>query len=174
MWSNSDLEGCEYPDLTKARSPLSSRGNPRTAILMLSSSFTGEEHIYLAFGATDFRKQAETLVAMVIMRFQLDPYSPACVFLFSNKNKTAIKVLRYDKNGFILARKKLLKGMSKSSSCRCADFSFTNEHKKSLPQSSLDFALPMYLGFDKCSSTLYASIFLLNYVAGMKYHAIFE
>lgn len=78
---------------------------------MLSSFISGAEHIYLACGATDFRKHAESLVSMVTVRFQLDPYSPVCVFLFCNKNKTAIKVLRYDKNGFILASKKLLEGM---------------------------------------------------------------
>ncbi|QOV18866.1 IS66 family insertion sequence element accessory protein TnpB [Blautia liquoris] len=39
-------------------------------------------HIYMACGATDFRKQ-----------------------------RNAIKVLRYDSNGFILANKKLLDGM---------------------------------------------------------------
>jgi transposase len=78
---------------------------------MLNSFISGAEHIYLACGATDFRKQIESLVALVTMRFHLDPYSPVCVFLFCNKNRTAIKVLRYDKNGFILANKKLLEGM---------------------------------------------------------------
>jgi transposase len=78
---------------------------------MLRSFISGAEHIYLACGATDFRKQAESLVAMVTTSFKLDPYSSGCVFLFCNRNKTAIKVLRYDKNGFILASKKLLEGM---------------------------------------------------------------
>ena len=78
---------------------------------MLSSFITGAEHIYLSCGTTDFRKQIDGLSALVSMQFQLDPYSPACVFLFCNRKKTSIKVLRYDKNGFVLATKKLLDGM---------------------------------------------------------------
>lgn len=45
------------------------------------------------------------------MQFQLDPFAPACVFMFCNKKRNAIKVLRYDKNGFVLASKKLLENM---------------------------------------------------------------
>jgi transposase len=69
------------------------------------------EHIYIACGATDFRKQIEGLVAIVNLQFRLDPFSDRCAFIFCNKRKTGIKVLRYDKNGFILASKKLLEGM---------------------------------------------------------------
>jgi transposase len=78
---------------------------------MLNRFMDGTEHIYLACGATDFRKQIDTLAALVTMKFQLGPYSPSCVFLFCNKRRTSIKVLRYDKNGFVLATKKLLDGM---------------------------------------------------------------
>lgn len=68
-------------------------------------------HIYISCGSTDFRKQIDGLVAMVHLQFKLDPFSDQCVFLFCNKHKTSIKVLRYDKNGFVLASKKLLEGM---------------------------------------------------------------
>lgn len=68
-------------------------------------------HIYISCGSTDFRKQIDGLVAMVHLQFKLDPFSDQCVFLFCNKRKTSIKVLRYDKNGFVLASKKLLEGM---------------------------------------------------------------
>ena len=69
------------------------------------------DNIFLACGATDFRKQISGLVAMVQMQFRLDPYEKQYVFLFCNKKKDSIKVLRYDKNGFVLATKKLLDGM---------------------------------------------------------------
>lgn len=68
-------------------------------------------HIFIACGSTDFRKQSEGLVAIVNLQFRLDPFSEKSVFIFCNKRKTSIKVLRYDKNGFILASKKLLEGM---------------------------------------------------------------
>ena len=68
-------------------------------------------HIYLACGATDFRKQSTGLAALVTMQFVLDPFINESVFLFCNRGRNAIKVLRYDSNGFILANKKLLDGM---------------------------------------------------------------
>ena len=68
-------------------------------------------HIYLATGATDFRKQISGLVAIVSMQFKLDPFRDTYVFIFCNKKRDSIKVLRYDKNVFLLATKKLLDGM---------------------------------------------------------------
>ena len=68
-------------------------------------------HIYLALGATDFRRQTTGLVAMVQQQFNQDPYKDSCVFIFCNRRKNAVKVLRYDRNGFILAHKKLLEKM---------------------------------------------------------------
>lgn len=69
------------------------------------------DHIFLACGATDFRKQIPGLVASVILQFQLDPYNGNYVFIFCNRKRGAIKVLRYDRNGFILATKNLLDDM---------------------------------------------------------------
>lgn len=62
-------------------------------------------------GPTDFRKQIEGLAALVSLRYHLDPYSPACVFLFCNRKKNCLKALRFDKDGFLLATKKLLPDM---------------------------------------------------------------
>lgn len=67
--------------------------------------------IFLACGATDFRKQIPGLVAAVTLQFQLDPYNGSYVFIFCNRKRDAIKVLRYDRNGFVLATKKLLDDM---------------------------------------------------------------
>lgn len=69
------------------------------------------DRIFLATGPTDFRKQISGLVAIVSMQFKLDPFQESYVFIFCNKKKDSIKVLRYDKNGFVLATKKLLDGM---------------------------------------------------------------
>lgn len=74
--------------------------------------FTADaDHIFLACGATDFRKQIPGLVAMVQMQFRLDPYHGSHAFIFCNKKRDSIKVLRYDANGFVLATKKLLDDM---------------------------------------------------------------
>lgn len=71
----------------------------------------GADRIFLACGPTDFRKQIPGLVSSVAMSFQLDPYHEGYVFIFCNKKRDAIKVLRYDRNGFLLATKKLLDDM---------------------------------------------------------------
>lgn len=78
---------------------------------MLKALVKDTEHIYISCGSTDFRKQVEGLVAIVNMQFKLDPFSPTCAFIFCNKKKNSVKVLRYDRNGFILATKKLLDKM---------------------------------------------------------------
>lgn len=48
-------------------------------------------HIYLALGATDFRKQTAGLAAIVNMQFQLDPFADQCAFLFCNHKKIPSK-----------------------------------------------------------------------------------
>ena len=65
----------------------------------------GAEHIYLALGVTDFRKQQNGLASLVSLKFKLDPYSGASVFLFCNKRHTSLRALRWDGNGFILVTK---------------------------------------------------------------------
>lgn len=63
--------------------------------------------VYIAYGATDFRKQIDSLCIEVKSKFHLNPYEKAA-FIFCNKKRNSIKVLCYDKNGFVLAQKKLL------------------------------------------------------------------
>lgn len=75
---------------------------------MMRHMAVGADRIFLACGATDFRKQIAGLTAMVSLQSDLDPYEESHVFIFCNKKKDAIKVLRYDQNGFVLATKKLL------------------------------------------------------------------
>ena len=78
---------------------------------MMHSFINRATRIYLATGATDFRKQITGLNTLVTTRFELDPYRDDCVFIFCNKKRNSLKVLRYDKNGFILATKTLLDDM---------------------------------------------------------------
>ena len=65
----------------------------------------GAEHIYLALGHTDFRKQQNGLAALVSLKFKLNPYSGTSVFLFCNKRHNSLRALRWDRNGFILVTK---------------------------------------------------------------------
>lgn len=63
------------------------------------------EHIYLALGTTDFRKQQTGLATLVSLKFKLDPYCGKSVFLFCNKKHSSLRALRWDGNGFILVTK---------------------------------------------------------------------
>jgi transposase len=78
---------------------------------MLSSFIKDTTHIFIGCGSTDFRKQESGLAAIVSMQFKLDPFESNCAFIFCNRRRNAIKILRYDKNGFVLATKKLLDEM---------------------------------------------------------------
>ena len=78
---------------------------------MLNNIADGVEHIHIACGATDFRKQIDSLSALVSLKFNLDPFTPKCLFIFCNKSKNSIKILRWDNDGFILLTKKLVEKM---------------------------------------------------------------
>ena len=78
---------------------------------MMKHIAEGATRIFLACGTTDFQKQIPGLVAAVTLSFKLDPYNGNYVFIFCNRRRDSIKVLRYDQNGFILATKKLLDDM---------------------------------------------------------------
>lgn len=78
---------------------------------MLKAITEGAEHIYLACGYTDFRKQIDGLAALVNLKYRLEPYSPVCVFLFCNRKRNSLKALRFERDGFVLATKKLLPEM---------------------------------------------------------------
>ena len=74
---------------------------------MISKLLSETSVIYIAYGATDFRKQIDSLCTEVKTRFNLNPYKNAA-FIFCNKKRNSIKVLCYDKNGFVLAQKTLI------------------------------------------------------------------
>jgi len=78
---------------------------------MLIDIAKGAEHIYLACGFTDGRKQIEGLCALVQLQFKLNPYTQTSVFLFCNKKRNTIKALRFEEDGFLLATKRLLDEM---------------------------------------------------------------
>lgn len=69
----------------------------------------GTETVYLACGATDMRKEIDGLAGLVEQHFKLDPFSRA-MFVFCSKDKSKIKILQWDKNGFWLYYKRLERG----------------------------------------------------------------
>lgn len=74
---------------------------------MINDLLQSISKVYIAYGTTDFRKQIDSLCIEVKSKFHLNPYEKAA-YIFCNKKRNSIKVLCYDKNGFVLAQKKLL------------------------------------------------------------------
>jgi transposase len=68
--------------------------------------------IVLMIGAEDFRKGIDSLCATCRKVLEDDPFS-GHIFVFRNRNKTAIKLLAYDGQGFWLFHKRLSKGKFK-------------------------------------------------------------
>ena len=65
---------------------------------MLNNLLQNISTIYIAYGATDFRKQIRGLSAIIKEQYDMDPYSKSVAFIFCNRRRTSIKVLCYDKN----------------------------------------------------------------------------
>ena len=74
---------------------------------MINDLLRNINKIYIAYGATDFRKQISSLCDIVRHTFKLNPYDKSA-YLFCNKKRNSIRVLCYDRNGFVLAQKTLL------------------------------------------------------------------
>jgi transposase len=67
------------------------------------------ERVYLATGFTDLRLSINGLSAIVQECFNLDPFSTD-LFVFCNKPKNRLKILRWQHNGFWLYIRRLEKG----------------------------------------------------------------
>ena len=70
------------------------------------------EHIYIAVGYTDMRKQIDGLSAIVQHNFNLDPFSNS-VFLFFFFFSRIMKALYWEGDGFVLLYKRLENGKFK-------------------------------------------------------------
>lgn len=65
--------------------------------------------VYLAKGSTDLRKSIDGLALIVQESFALNPFS-ACLFVFCNRKRDKIKILRWESSGFWLYYKRLERG----------------------------------------------------------------
>lgn len=63
--------------------------------------------VYLHRAPVDFRKQHQGLAALVQEALAVDPFSGA-VFGFINKRRTKLRLLVWEKNGFVLWSKSLV------------------------------------------------------------------
>ena len=70
---------------------------------------TAGQRILLAIEPADFRRGIDSLVALCKSELAEDPFE-GTVFAFTNRRKTALKVLVFDGNGFWLIMKRFSKG----------------------------------------------------------------
>ena len=62
--------------------------------------------IYVCIEPVDFRKQINGLAALVQDELELDPFS-AMLFAFTNKRRDRVRILVWERNGFVLWLKRL-------------------------------------------------------------------
>ena len=67
-----------------------------------------EIRVHLCRDSVDFRKQMRGLSVVVQEELDLDPFS-AQLFAFSNRRRNHVKLLLWERNGFVMWQKKLEK-----------------------------------------------------------------
>ena len=67
-----------------------------------------EIRVYLCRDRVDFRKQMRGLSVLVQEELELEPFG-ACLFAFCNRKRDHVKLLLWERNGFVLWQKKLEK-----------------------------------------------------------------
>ena len=72
-------------------------------------AFSSGQRYYLYRGATDMRKSFDGLCGLVRRGLKRDPLS-GDVFVFVNRRRTHIKLLVWDRSGFVLYYKRLERG----------------------------------------------------------------
>lgn len=66
------------------------------------------QQIYLCQQAVDMRRSIDGLAALIEQELELNPFEQA-LFVFINKKRDKIKCLRWERNGFWLLYKRLVK-----------------------------------------------------------------
>jgi len=68
--------------------------------------FTDVSQVYLHRDYVDFRKAINGLVAIIESELQMSPYQDA-VFVFCNRGRDKLKVIHWDRTGYVLWYKRL-------------------------------------------------------------------
>jgi transposase len=70
---------------------------------------TPHQKLYLGIKPLDFRKGVDAIAAVCKQQLQTDPMS-GILFIFTNRLRTAVKILVYDGQGFWLCMKRFSRG----------------------------------------------------------------
>jgi transposase len=83
-------------------------------------SFSSSQRFFLYRGATDMRRSFAGLSGLVINELQM-PLNRGDVFIFINKPRHSIKLLVWDRNGFVIYYKRLEEGTFEIPSATAGD-----------------------------------------------------
>lgn len=72
-------------------------------------SFGSSTRIFLVTGVTDMRKSFDALSAIVSGTLQHDPYA-GHAYVFCNRLRNRLKILLWDRSGFLIVAKRLERG----------------------------------------------------------------
>lgn len=67
-----------------------------------------ETQIYVSLSSIDMRKSIDSLTALVVQEFNNDPQC-GHLFIFFNRCRDKVKIVYWDKNGFVLHYKRMEK-----------------------------------------------------------------
>lgn len=70
---------------------------------------TSQQTIFVGIQSVDFRKGIDGLAALCRSQLNQDPFSGA-LFVFSNRQRTAVKIIVYDGQGYWLCMKRFSQG----------------------------------------------------------------
>jgi len=79
---------------------------------MLMLTLTPQMRVLVALDPVDFRKGIDGMARICRQHLKSDPFS-GTVFVFCNRNRTSIKILLYDSQGYWLCQKRLSAGSFK-------------------------------------------------------------
>jgi transposase len=96
--------------------------------------------VYLSTNKTDMRKSIDGLSAIIVDYFEVQP-TTGNIFIFFNKQKDKVKLLFWDRNGFVLYYKRLEKGKFRINGQEAADSVEITQDQLGWLLAGLDFAL---------------------------------
>jgi transposase len=99
-----------------------------------------ETPIYIYTAAVDMRKQINGLVNLLVESFSQNPQQGG-LFVFTNAQRKKLKILFWDKNGFVLYYKRLEKSRFQYSKYLQGDKIMVNTHQLKALLMGLDFYL---------------------------------
>jgi len=103
-------------------------------------SIPAETPIYIYTAAVDMRKQINGLVNLLVESFDQNPQQGG-LFVFTNSQRRKLKILFWDKNGFVLYYKRLEKSRFQYSKYLQGDKIIVNTHQLKALLMGLDFYL---------------------------------